>query len=116
MLHVFPSKNIGFRCNKYDTDTICACQTVQLMDLEVVKQACDNNNRDDADKILQRHFDIVQKMRRDKEETLAVHRHKVMQRLEHNNGPVSETLAVHRHKVMQRLEHNNGPVRNTTDW
>ena len=69
-------------------------QTVQLMDLEVVKQACDNNNRDDADKILQRHFDIVEKMRRDKE----------------------ETLAVHRPKVMQRLEHNNGPVRNTTDW
>ena len=88
MLHVFPSKNIGFRCNKYDTDTICACQTVQLMDLEVVKQACDNNNRDDADKILERHFQIVEKMRKDKEETLSVHRNRLKQRLSEKNAPV----------------------------
>ena len=64
------------------------------MDLEIVHQACENNNRDVADDMIQRHFALVEKMRRDKQETLAQHRAKMMAKLEHRGQVRKLSLGV----------------------
>ena len=60
-----------------------------MMDLEIIRQACENNNRDIADEMIQKHFELVEKMRKDKEESLAAHREKMLAKLKAKHGKVN---------------------------
>ena len=79
IIHAFETKMNNYK-NEVEEGLI-GLQTIQMMDMEVAHQVCDDTNKDVAGEIVARHFEVVEKMRVDEDETLTEHRSKLKHRL-----------------------------------